>query len=305
MRAVRDGANLAGARPSLDTQSTTTAPVGGRLTAHTHTRNYSSPSLLDSFTSPDPMLSPIQSYFGSDPNSPATSFSLPRHEHYTRLWFDDYHEAMNSMGLVDGYHGYATHPWSEQSMTPLRALSHRWTRRSSQSDAQTASNSLLDEIAACARIRRSSAVLPRSFPSADELDPTWQETILGSSTGPRMISPALTRDSNTTADGLLVDCAGGDSNSGLVDQEVEEDMGSAYDNDDDDDDSNNNEDDNQSSNNHNNNPNNNNIISNNDHPNHLPRDQGRHWELINEDQDAVPADGVDRSIMHREASDQG
>ncbi|KAF9122336.1 hypothetical protein BG015_005579, partial [Linnemannia schmuckeri] len=57
---------------------------GGR---HTHTRNFSSPSLLDSFMSPEPMLSPIQSYF-SDPNSPVSSYSLPRHDHYPRLSID-------------------------------------------------------------------------------------------------------------------------------------------------------------------------------------------------------------------------
>ncbi|KAG0325731.1 hypothetical protein BGZ99_000251 [Dissophora globulifera] len=94
----------------------------------THTRNFSSPSLLDSFTSPEPMLSPIQSYFGSDPNSPASSFSLPRHDHYSRLTIDP-------AASMDGYHGFATHPWSEQSTTPSRAFSHRWTRRLSQSDA--------------------------------------------------------------------------------------------------------------------------------------------------------------------------
>ncbi|KAI8595072.1 hypothetical protein EDD21DRAFT_56210 [Dissophora ornata] len=94
-----------------------------------HNRTFSSPSLLDSFTSLDPMLSPIQSYFGSDPNSPASSFSLPRHDHYPRMTIDP------SSALMDGYHGFATHPWSEQSTIPSRALSHRWTRRLSQSDA--------------------------------------------------------------------------------------------------------------------------------------------------------------------------
>ncbi|KAF8937509.1 hypothetical protein BGZ47_009034 [Haplosporangium gracile] len=103
---------------------------GGR---HTHTRNFSSPSLLDSFMSPEPMLSPIQSYF-SDPNSPVSSYSLPRHDHYPRLSIDPYSAedpTGASISLMDGYHGFATHPWSEQSTTPSRALSHRWTRRSS------------------------------------------------------------------------------------------------------------------------------------------------------------------------------
>ncbi|KAG9070744.1 hypothetical protein KI688_008284 [Linnemannia hyalina] len=103
---------------------------GGR---HTHTRNFSSPSLLDSFMSPEPMLSPIQSYF-SDPNSPVSSYSLPRHDHYPRLSMDP-HSTEDptgaSISLMDGYHGFATHLWSEQSTTPSRALSHRWTRRSS------------------------------------------------------------------------------------------------------------------------------------------------------------------------------
>ncbi|KAG0020395.1 hypothetical protein BGZ82_011626 [Podila clonocystis] len=71
------------------------------------------------------MLSPIQSYFGSDPNSIASAFSLPRHDHYPRLSDDP----QSTAGPADGYHGYATYPWSEQSTTPSRALSHRWTRR--------------------------------------------------------------------------------------------------------------------------------------------------------------------------------
>ncbi|KAK3830750.1 MAG: hypothetical protein JOS17DRAFT_745428 [Linnemannia elongata] len=103
---------------------------GGR---HTHTRNFSSPSLLDSFMSPEPMLSPIQSYF-SDPNSPVSSYTLPRHDHYARLSIDPYSTedpTGAAISLMDGYHGFATHPWSEQSTTPSRALSHRWTRRSS------------------------------------------------------------------------------------------------------------------------------------------------------------------------------
>ncbi|KAG0054415.1 hypothetical protein BGZ83_011315 [Gryganskiella cystojenkinii] len=97
-----------------------------------HTRNFSSPSLLDSFTSPEAMLSPIQSYFGSDPNSPASSFSLPRHEQYL--------EAPGPTASMDGYHGFATHPWSEQSTTPSRALSHRWTRRLSHPDSLPSRN---------------------------------------------------------------------------------------------------------------------------------------------------------------------
>ncbi|GJJ69477.1 hypothetical protein EMPS_01823 [Entomortierella parvispora] len=97
-----------------------------------HTRNFSSPSLLDSFTSPEPMLSPIQSYFGSDPNSPASSFSLPRH--------DQYLEAPGPAASMDGYHGFATHPWSEQSTMPSRALSHRWTRRLSHPESLPSRN---------------------------------------------------------------------------------------------------------------------------------------------------------------------
>ncbi|KAF9164272.1 hypothetical protein BGX20_001008 [Mortierella sp. AD010] len=107
--------------------------TNARNNHQTHTRNFSSPSLLDSFTSPAPMLSPIQSYFGSDPNSPASSFSLPRHDHYPRLTVDP-------LASMDGYHGFATQPWSEQSTTPSRALSHRWTRRSSQSDVYDDNN---------------------------------------------------------------------------------------------------------------------------------------------------------------------
>ncbi|KAG0369877.1 hypothetical protein BGX24_002258, partial [Mortierella sp. AD032] len=107
--------------------------INGRVNHHTHTRNFSSPSLLDSFMSPEPMLSPIQSYF-SDPNSPVSSYALPRHDHYPRLsTMDSYSGDSNgaAISLMDGYHGFATHPWSEQSTTPSRALSHRWTRRSS------------------------------------------------------------------------------------------------------------------------------------------------------------------------------
>ncbi|KAF9112864.1 hypothetical protein BGX27_002665 [Mortierella sp. AM989] len=124
-----------------------------------------------SFTSPEPMLSPIQSYFGSDPNSPASSFSLPRHDHYPRL-------AIDSSASMDGYHGFATHPWSEQSTTPSRALSHRWTRRSSQSDANDSHNSNETRNNAdiptdsSSRQHRSSIVLSRPFaPSA--IDQPW------------------------------------------------------------------------------------------------------------------------------------
>ncbi|KAG0276485.1 hypothetical protein BGZ96_003259 [Linnemannia gamsii] len=113
---------------------------GGR----THTRNFSSPSLLDSFMSPEPMLSPIQSYF-SDPNSPVSSYSLPRHDHYPRLSMDPYSTedpSGASISLTDGYHGFATHPWSEQSTTPSRALSHRWTRRSSHPETYSQSDAV-------------------------------------------------------------------------------------------------------------------------------------------------------------------
>ncbi|KAG0029176.1 hypothetical protein BGZ81_004038, partial [Podila clonocystis] len=47
------------------------------------------------------MLSPIQSYFGSDPNSIASAFSLPRHDHYPRLSDDP----QSTAGPADGYHG--------------------------------------------------------------------------------------------------------------------------------------------------------------------------------------------------------
>ncbi|ORZ04409.1 hypothetical protein BCR41DRAFT_401082 [Lobosporangium transversale] len=139
----------------------------------THTRNYSSPSLLDSFTSPDPMLSPIQSYFGSDPNSPASSFSLPRHDHYPRLTIDP-------SASMDGYHGFATHPWSEQSTTPSRALSHRWTRRLSQSDlhpdsSSNTTNSRGANSRANPRQRHSSIGIPRSFTAATA-DQLWDTT---------------------------------------------------------------------------------------------------------------------------------
>ncbi|KAF9277893.1 hypothetical protein BGZ88_000916 [Linnemannia elongata] len=118
---------------------------GGR---HTHTRNFSSPSLLDSFMSPEPMLSPIQSYF-SDPNSPVSSYSLPRHDHYARLSIDPYSTedpAGASISLMDGYHGFATHPWSEQSTTPSRALSHRWTRRSSHPETYSQADAAAEAV---------------------------------------------------------------------------------------------------------------------------------------------------------------
>ncbi|KAF9537383.1 hypothetical protein EC957_008378 [Mortierella hygrophila] len=118
---------------------------GGR---HTHTRNFSSPSLLDSFMSPEPMLSPIQSYF-SDPNSPVSSYSLPRHDHYPRLSMDPHSTedpAGASISLMDGYHGFATHPWSEQSTTPSRALSHRWTRRSSHPETYSQADAAAEAV---------------------------------------------------------------------------------------------------------------------------------------------------------------
>ncbi|KFH62262.1 hypothetical protein MVEG_11473 [Podila verticillata NRRL 6337] len=136
---------------------------------YTHTRNFSSPSLLDSFTSPEPMLSPIQSYFGSDPNSIASAFSLPRHDHYPRLSVDDPH---NTAGpLADGYHGYATYPWSEQSTTPSRALSHRWTRRLSHPDSIPSTPSRLRLTSAAPTVPIASAALGR----------TWQETLQSTS----------------------------------------------------------------------------------------------------------------------------
>ncbi|KAG0098000.1 hypothetical protein BGZ93_001382 [Podila epicladia] len=46
------------------------------------------------------MLSPIQSYFGSDPNSIASAFSLPRHDHYPRPSDDP----QSTAGPADGYH---------------------------------------------------------------------------------------------------------------------------------------------------------------------------------------------------------
>ncbi|CAO3575134.1 unnamed protein product [Mortierella alpina] len=144
---------------------------------HTHTRNYSSPSLLDSFTSPEPMLSPIQSYFGSDPNSPASSFSLPRHDHYSRLSVD---QSLDPSGAspMDGYHGFATHIWSEQSTTPAHALSHRWTRRLSQPDAYPSLNRSVHHLAQenlrASASRSSSTALPRAFAPA-AMDQPWSE----------------------------------------------------------------------------------------------------------------------------------
>ncbi|KAF9199485.1 hypothetical protein BGZ49_010381 [Haplosporangium sp. Z 27] len=148
-----------------------------RSNRHTHTRNFSSPSLLDSFTSPEPMLSPIQSYFGSDPNSPASSFSLPRHDHYPRLTVDP-------SASMDGYHGFATQPWSEQSSTPSRAYSHRWTRRLSQSDAYEDHNnksSVTDSSGdRSTRQGRSNTATSRAFaPSA--IDQPWDAVITDTS----------------------------------------------------------------------------------------------------------------------------
>ncbi|KAF9372167.1 hypothetical protein CPC16_002625, partial [Podila verticillata] len=116
-----------------------------------------------------PMLSPIQSYFGSDPNSIASAFSLPRHDHYPRLSVDDPH---NTAGpLADGYHGYATYPWSEQSTTPSRALSHRWTRRLSHPDSIPSTPSRLRLTSAAPTVPIASAALGR----------TWQETLQSTS----------------------------------------------------------------------------------------------------------------------------
>ncbi|KAF9933184.1 hypothetical protein FBU30_006350 [Linnemannia zychae] len=122
--------------------------VQGRVAHHTHIRNFSSPSLLDSFMSPEPILSPIQSYF-SDPNSPVSSYALPKHDHYPRLSIDPYSEDPNgtSISLMDGYHGFATHPWSEQSTTPSRALSHRWTRRSSHPETYSQADATSEAMA--------------------------------------------------------------------------------------------------------------------------------------------------------------
>lgn len=175
---------------------------------HTHTRNFSSPSLLDSFTSPEPMLSPIQSYFGSDPNSIASAFSLPRHDHYPRLSVDDPH---NTAGpLADGYHGYATYPWSEQSTTPSRALSHRWTRRLSHPDSIPSTPSRLRLTSAAPTVPIASAALGR----------TWKET-LQSTSHPLELSAS---ESQTTPDSVR-DLAPDD-------QDLEDDdnaMGESYD----------------------------------------------------------------------------
>ncbi|KAI7818106.1 hypothetical protein BC939DRAFT_307222 [Gamsiella multidivaricata] len=135
-----------------------------RSSHQTHTRNFSSPSLLDSFTSPEPMLSPIQSYFGSDPNSPASTFSLPSHDQYPRLTIDP-------SATMDGYHGFATHPWSEQSTTPSRALSHRWTRRLSQSDAYPNVANSANSHSSTTRPRPASSVYASST-----TDRPWQVT---------------------------------------------------------------------------------------------------------------------------------
>ncbi|KAF9273997.1 hypothetical protein BGZ68_001007, partial [Mortierella alpina] len=55
---------------------------------HNHSISHTSRTTQNSPSPSKPMLSPIQSYFGSDPNSPASSFSLPRHDHYPRLSVD-------------------------------------------------------------------------------------------------------------------------------------------------------------------------------------------------------------------------
>ncbi|KAG0250826.1 E3 ubiquitin-protein ligase rnf6 [Actinomortierella ambigua] len=102
--------------------------------AHSRMRTFSPPSLLEAFTSSEPVLSPIQSYFGSDPYSPS-NFSFPRHDHYLGSILTDDHttQSGDSRMPIDDYHGFATHPWSEQS-TPSHVLSHRWTRRVASSD---------------------------------------------------------------------------------------------------------------------------------------------------------------------------
>ncbi|KAF9977625.1 hypothetical protein BGZ73_005479 [Actinomortierella ambigua] len=102
--------------------------------AHNRTRTFSPPSLLEAFTSSEPVLSPIQSYFGSDPYSPS-NFSFSRHDHYLGSMLSDDRgmQSGDSRMPVDDYHGFATHPWSEQS-TPSHVLSHRWTRRVASSD---------------------------------------------------------------------------------------------------------------------------------------------------------------------------
>ncbi|KAG0324286.1 hypothetical protein BG004_003502 [Podila humilis] len=157
---------------------------------HTHTRNFSSPSLLDSFTSPEPMLSPIQSYFGSDPNAQASAFSLFRHDHhhYPRMSADD---ASGHSGLSssDGYHGYATCPWSEQSTTPSRALSYRWTRRLSHPDSIPSAPSRLRQTSAAPTVPIASAALGR----------TWQE-VLQSTSHPLDLSAPFDSQSLSTFD---------------------------------------------------------------------------------------------------------
>ncbi|KAF9567680.1 hypothetical protein EC968_003179 [Mortierella alpina] len=162
---------------------------------HTHTRNFSSPSLLDSFTSPEPMLSPIQSYFGSDPNSPASSFSLPRHDHYHRLSVDQNLDPSGTSPM-DGYHGFATHIWSEQSTTPAHALSHRWTRRMSQPDAypslSRSVHHLAQENLRASVLRSSSTALPRTFAPA-AMDQPWSESVS---------SVSADREFSTTSDDI-------------------------------------------------------------------------------------------------------
>ncbi|KAF9951335.1 hypothetical protein BGZ72_007130 [Mortierella alpina] len=165
---------------SRTTQNSPSSSTTRAAHNHTHTRNFSSPSLLDSFTSPEPMLSPIQSYFGSDPNSPASSFSLPRHDHYPRLSVD---QSLDSSGSspMDGYHGFATHIWSEQSTTPAHALSHRWTRRMSQPDAypslSRSVHHLAQENLRSSVLRSTSTALPRTFAPA-AMDQPWSEVPL-------------------------------------------------------------------------------------------------------------------------------
>jgi len=156
--------------------SLATLPSNARNNHPTHARNFSSPSLLDSLTSHDPLLSPIQTYFGSDPNSPATSFALPRHDNYSHLSIDP------SSSTMDGYHGFATHPWSEQSSTPSLAFSHRWTRRSSQSDAYP-SRPRSDSTP---RQRHSTIVYSQTFAPA-AMDQPWDAT---SSSIPNLDLPA-------------------------------------------------------------------------------------------------------------------
>ncbi|KAG0244437.1 E3 ubiquitin-protein ligase rnf6 [Actinomortierella wolfii] len=145
--------------------------------AHSRSRTFSPPTLLEAFTSSEPVLSPIQSYFGSDPYSPS-NFSFPRHDHYLGSILTDDHNTQSgdSRMPVDDYHGFATHPWSEQS-TPSHVLSHRWTRRVASSDGVPVLNSTVSRqgfIHHTNRYERTTTRRSRHFAPA-MMDRPWHE----------------------------------------------------------------------------------------------------------------------------------